>query len=429
MSNKPTKFTTKLIFPKCRNTDYSATILLCKDIPTFIETNKEIKYNQLELNDKNFNTYYHKFLFIANKALQFKGTKLTYNDEAIVPEFLHKIFISLHENNADEKSNKEVIKTTEIQNSLEIKNEKILKQNEIFSIEKESSSESSIDKLMDEITKTKTTEERKRNIPKVTFVDIGGIDNVLQEIRESVELPLKAPQIFKHLGIKPHKGILLYGEPGCGKTLIAKAIANETNAHFISIKASELMSMWHGLSESNLRKIFEEAKERQPSVIYFDEIDSVGRKRTGDERERFDAKFLTQLLSLMDGVEDYGDICVIGSTNRIDILDEALLRSGRFDLKIEIEKPDQKGCLDILNKVIREMPIDKTFDRETFSYKLVGLSGADITFIATEAGYNCMRRNIDLENILKGISCKINLNKLNITVEDFNKALEKVSII
>jgi len=311
MPKIPIKFNVKLTFPVSFNKDYASTILLCKEIPTFIESKKKIELNEVVLNELNIDKYYHKFLFIANITINYRDVKLIYNNKIIVPSFLHNIYVQSNDEVPEkeksiEKSYKDEHKTYKEDNSTE---------NENSSLD-EVKSNSLLDELREGLLKTKTTEERKRDIPKVKFNDIGGISNILQEIRESIELPLKIPQLFKHLGIKPHRGILLYGEPGCGKTLIAKAIANETNAHFIAVNASELYSMWTGNSESNLRQIFEETKERQPSVIYFDEIDSIGRKRTGEETGRHDARFLTQLLTLLDGMKDYGDVCVVGSTNR-----------------------------------------------------------------------------------------------------------------
>lgn len=407
MSNNNEKFTISLTFSKNTDSEYASIVLLCKDISTFKQARRNRKYNELELNNENIEINYHKFLFIANKVLKFEDSQLTYNKEVIEPEKLHELYLK--------HSNVEILKSRE-----KIKTEKVENVSE-------KTSKGKLDELYEELSRTKTTEERKKNIPKVSFDDIGGMEDIIKEIRESVELPLKAPGIFKYLGIKPHKGIMLYGEPGCGKTMIAKAIANEVNAHFVSIKASELMSMWTGQSESNLRKVFEEAKERQPSVIFFDEIDSFARKRNSEETGRYEAKFLTQLLTLIDGVEDYGDICIIAATNRIDILDEALLRSGRFDLKIEIKKPDRKGCLDIFNKLTKKMPLSKSFDKESFSDNLVGLTGADIAFIATEAAYNCMRRNIDIEDILKN-SKSVKLGNCKINDDDFKLALDKLRI-
>ncbi len=182
-----------------------------------------------------------------------------------------------------------------------------------------------------------TSEAQQRYIPEVKFSDIGGINSIINIVREIVELPLKRPELLAHLGIKPHKGILLYGPPGCGKTMIAKAIANEVEAHFIAIKGPELLNKFIGQSEENLRNVFLEARNFQPSIIYFDEIDSIGQSRSGDETVRHYSMFLNQLLTLLDGIEDYGQVCVLGSTNRLELLDEALVRPGRFDHTIKIE--------------------------------------------------------------------------------------------
>ena len=269
--------------------------------------------------------------------------------------------------------------------------------------------------------------KKNRNIPNVTFEDIGGIDDIIQTIREIIELPLKKPELLNYLGIKPHKGILLYGPPGCGKTMIAKAIANDINAHLISIKGPELLSKWHGQSEENLRTIFEEARELQPSIIYFDEIDSIAQQRSSDESLRFDSKFLNQLLTLMDGMEDYGNICVIASTNRKELLDEAILRPGRFDFEIEIKKPTLRGCFEIFSKCLKKMPVDKSFDVNSFCKNLYGLTGADIAFVAREGGYMCLRRLRDLPKLLYDDDFKEeNCPELIINQKDFEDALKKI---
>lgn len=268
-------------------------------------------------------------------------------------------------------------------------------------------------------------EEIHRNIPNVKFSDIGGLDSLLQTIREIIELPLKKPEIFQYLKINPHKGILLFGEPGCGKTMIAKAIANEVNAHFISIKGPELLSKWHGQSEENLRKIFEEARDLEPSIIFFDEIDSIAQSRSSEENLRIDSKFVNQLLTLMDGVESFGNIKVLASTNRPELLDKALLRPGRFDYCIEIMKPTQQGCNDIFEILTNEMPICNNFNRSSFVKKLLGLTGADISYVVTESAYNCLRRNINLASLIQNNDFDVDLEKLIINGDDFYLALKK----
>jgi ATP-dependent 26S proteasome regulatory subunit len=277
------------------------------------------------------------------------------------------------------------------------------------------------------IEKEKEKIEQKRNIPNVTFLDIGGIDDIIEIIREVIELPLIKPDLIDHLGIKPHRGILLYGPPGCGKTMIAKAIANEIKAHFIPINGPELLSKWYGETEENLRNIFEEARKLQPSVIYWDEIDSLAQKRSGMETVRLESRIVNQLLTLMDGIEDYGNICIIASTNRKELLDEALLRPGRFDYSIEIEKPTKEGCYKIFSIAIKDMPVDKKFDVRSFYKSLIGLSGAEITFVAREGAYNCLRRNVNLKKVIKKHEFgDIDYKNLIIKEEDFHLALKKI---
>jgi len=268
-------------------------------------------------------------------------------------------------------------------------------------------------------------DDKKRYIPDTTFDDVGGIDHIIGQIREVIELPLKQPELLAHLGIKPHKGILLYGDSGNGKTLIAKAIANEIKAHFIPIGGSELISKYIGQSEENLRRVFKEARELKPSIIFFDEIDSVARKRSGEESGRHDSQFVNQLLTLMDGVESYDGVTVLASTNRPDILDEALLRPGRFDYKIEIKNPDGIGCYKILKIATKEMPLADDANIYEISPLTVGCSGAEINFIAKEAALNALRRTVDLRNLVAGDNPEeVNLDSIRVTREDFMDAIE-----
>lgn len=268
---------------------------------------------------------------------------------------------------------------------------------------------------------------KKRFIPAVTFDEIGGIKPIIRKIREVIELPLRNPDLFAHLGIKPHRGILLFGPPGCGKTMIAKAIANEVEAHFINIKGPELINKYYGQSEENLRNLFDEASDYQPSVIFFDEIDSVAQLRSSAENLRMESKFVNQLLTLIDGVEDYGNICVIAATNRPELIDEALLRRGRFDYQLEVPKPDKEGCMEILKLHTRTMPLDDIHDPFSFADELMGMTGADIAYIVRETAFNCMRRNIDLNthSISKPIM-ETEDKHYRITTSDFITALREI---
>lgn len=267
-------------------------------------------------------------------------------------------------------------------------------------------------------------DEPPKTVPSVTFKDIGGIDDIVQQIREVIELPLVAPQIFEHYQIKPHKGILLYGPPGCGKTLIAKAIANEINAHFVPVKGPEILNKYVGQSEANLRKVFDEAKRYSPTVIYFDEFDSISTTRDAEGNPLM-ASVVNQLLTLLDGIEETSRICAIASTNRIDMIDEAVRRPGRFDYVIEIKKPSPEGCKAIFRIHTSKMPVDVKFNKDKFvEANLVGCSGAEIAFVASEAAYNSIRRTIDINHAFsEGFVFEIS-DKNIITEEDFIQAVQ-----
>ena len=247
--------------------------------------------------------------------------------------------------------------------------------------------------------------------PNVTYSDIGGLEKQIQEIREVVELPLKHPELFKELGIDPPKGVLLYGPPGTGKTLLAKAVANETNATFIRVVASEFVQKFIGEGARIVREVFRLAKRKAPSIIFIDEIDAIAAKRLeiGTSGEREVQRTLMQLLAEMDGFDPLGNVKIIAATNRIDILDPAILRPGRFDRIIEIPLPDRKGRYEILRIHTRKMKLSEDVDLWKIADMTEGASGADLKAICTEAGYNAIR------------------NKRKIVVmEDFVNAVKKV---
>lgn len=243
------------------------------------------------------------------------------------------------------------------------------------------------------------TEDGIRNIPETRFDEIAGLDRIVDRIREILELPLARPGLLKHFGIRPHRGVLLYGPPGCGKTLLARAVAHEVQAHFILVNGPELLSKWHGESEENLRKIFEEAREKSPSIIFFDEFDALASVRS-NHTGGYESKMVHQLLTLMDGVELYSQISVVAATNRKDSLDPALLRPGRFDSLLEVGPPDESAILDILKISTRKMPLAGGLDLEEFVAPLVGKSGAQVDYIAREAAYQALRRSVGLQEAL-----------------------------
>ena len=268
--------------------------------------------------------------------------------------------------------------------------------------------------------------ETLRGVPQVTYEDIGGITNEIKKVREMIELPLRHPEIFEKLGIEAPKGVLLYGPPGTGKTLLAKAVANESQAHFISISGPEIMSKFYGESEARLREIFKEAREKAPSIIFVDEIDSIAPKReevTGEVERRV----VSQMLSLMDGLEARGKVIVIAATNRPNAIDPALRRPGRFDREIEIKVPDKKGRSDILAIHSRNMPLADDVDMAKISSVSHGYVGADLEYLCKEAAMKCLRRLLPVLDLQEEKLSPETLDKLIVNHEDFTKALIEVT--
>ena len=274
--------------------------------------------------------------------------------------------------------------------------------------------------IIPELPETMKLEER--TVPVVTYEDIGGIKSIIEKVREMIELPLRHPELFERLGVEAPKGVLLYGAPGTGKTLLAKAVANESGANFISISGPEIMSKWYGQSEENLRKIFEEAEKNAPSIIFIDEIDALAPKReevTGEVERRV----VSQLLTLLDGLKKRGKTIVIAATNRVNSIDPALRRAGRFDREIEFPVPDRNGRLEIFKIHTRNMPL-KDVNLDWLADITYGYVGADIWALAKEAAMSALRR------VLPEIKWKTEeelpkeiIEKLVVTKEDFEDAL------
>ncbi|MBT6402273.1 CDC48 family AAA ATPase [Candidatus Woesearchaeota archaeon] len=260
--------------------------------------------------------------------------------------------------------------------------------------------------------------EAEEKIPEVTYEDIGGLQEEITKIREMVELPLKNPEIFESLGITPPKGVLLHGSPGTGKTLLAKAVATETNANFILVNGPELLSKFYGETEKKIRNLFEEAEKNAPSIIFIDEIDAIAPKReeTYGEVER---RMVSQLLTVMDGLKSRGKVIVIGATNRQNSLDPALRRPGRFDREINIGVPNKDGRLKILQVHTRNMPLTKDVDLKLLASKTHGFVGADLESLCKEAAMNVIRREIPSLNKADKDLSKL---KLVVTAEDFHAA-------
>jgi ATP-dependent 26S proteasome regulatory subunit/tRNA uridine 5-carbamoylmethylation protein Kti12 len=258
----------------------------------------------------------------------------------------------------------------------------------------------------------------------VTYDDVGGLTDEIQRIREMVELPLKHPELFHRLNIDPPKGVLFYGPSGTGKTLMAKAVSQESNAHFITINGPEIMSKFYGASEGRLRDIFREAEENSPSIIFIDEIDSIAPKRveTSGEVER---RVVSQLLSLMDGLRGRGEIICIGATNRVNALDEALRRPGRFDREIEFGVPNQKGRKEIFQIHTRGMPLEDDIDLEDYAEITYGFVGADIMAICREAAMFALRKILPKINLDEPIPSRI-IQELKIKNDDFMQATNMI---
>ena len=265
-----------------------------------------------------------------------------------------------------------------------------------------------------------------KGVPRTTYEDVGGLHEEIQRVREMVELPLRHPEIFQRLGIEPPKGVLLHGPPGCGKTLLARAVANESEANFFSINGPEIMSKFYGESEARLREIFQQAQQNAPSIIFIDELDAIAPKReevTGEVERRV----VAQLLALMDGLGGRGNVIVIGATNRPGALDPALRRPGRFDREIEIGVPDKTARFEILQIHTRGMPLAEDVDLKRLSEMTHGYTGADLAALGRETAMKALRRylpeiNLEEERIPPSV-----LEKMEIRMEDFSNAYKEIT--
>jgi transitional endoplasmic reticulum ATPase len=265
-----------------------------------------------------------------------------------------------------------------------------------------------------------------KGLPRTTYEDVGGLHEEIQRVREMVELPLRHPELFQRLGIEPPKGVLLHGPPGCGKTLLARAVANESEANFFSINGPEIMSKFYGESEARLREIFQQAQQNAPSIIFIDELDAIAPKReevTGEVERRV----VAQLLALMDGLSGRGNVIVIGATNRPGALDPALRRPGRFDREIEIGVPDKPGRYEIIQIHTRGMPLAADVDLKKLSEITHGYTGADLSALGRETAMKSLRRylpqiNLEEERIPPSV-----LEKMEVTMEDFINAYKEIT--
>jgi len=265
-----------------------------------------------------------------------------------------------------------------------------------------------------------------KGVPRTTYEDLGGLEEEIQRIREMAELPMRHPEIFQRLGIDPPKGVLLLGPPGCGKTLLARAVANESDASFFSINGPEIISKFYGESEARLREIFQQAQQNAPSIILIDELDSIAPKReevTGEVERRV----VAQLLALMDGLSGRGNVIVIGATNRPNALDPALRRPGRFDREIEIGIPDKRGRHEILLIHSRGMPLAGDVDLKVLAERTHGYTGADLAALCRETAMKALRRylpeiNLDEERIPPSV-----LEKMEVRMDDFMNAFEEIT--
>jgi transitional endoplasmic reticulum ATPase len=255
-------------------------------------------------------------------------------------------------------------------------------------------------------------------IPDVGWDDVGGLDSLKEELREAIEWPLKYGEAIKYADIAPPKGILLYGPPGTGKTLIAKAVAKTTESNFISVKGPELLSKWVGESEKGVREIFRKARQAAPCIIFFDEVDSLVPKRgSGDSGSHVSENVVSQILTEIDGLEELHNVMIIGATNRLDIVDEALLRPGRFDRIIEVPKPDAKGREHILKIHTKKKPLDKKIDMKKVIELTDGFSGADIAAVANQAAIAALKRYVN--------SKSKNVKDIKISQKDLEDAVQK----
>jgi len=273
---------------------------------------------------------------------------------------------------------------------------------------------------------TKAVEIEGEKIPEINYEDIGGLSEEIKKIREMVEIPMKHPEIFEKLGVEPPKGVLLHGPPGTGKTLLAKAVATESEANFVLLNGPEIMSKFYGESEKKIRDIFDEAQKTAPAIIFIDEIDAIAPKRE-DVNGEVERRVVSQILTMMDGLKDRGKVIVIGATNRINALDPALRRPGRFDREIEIGVPDKKGREQVLKIHTRGMPLAEDVDIQKITSLTHGFVGADLESLTKEAAMNVLRKMLPTLNLKEDeIASSETLEKLIIKQSDFMDALKVV---